>query len=297
MFTLLAVAASAHDASEAELSPIDRLLSGDHSDVLVMPHRGWWRHAPENSLLSIELALDAGMPLIEIDVRMTSDDEFVVIHDKTLDRTTTGSGRVDEHTLDQIRELRLLNGYGLATDQVVPTLSEVMALCKGRAAVYIDKSEAIIANIAARLKDQGMLSHAVFYGTRPLAELRTELGPLFEEIFYIPKVDPNHPGAIAYVDAFLTEPSVPAFVVNFKTDSPHVDRLCAHIRSQGKRIMMAPLWPSLVGGRTDDRALEDPEVIYGWMLDRGASIICTDRPGRVLEFVARRRPQHAAVEP
>jgi len=293
----VAPAGASVDASNTEASPIARLESGDHTDVLVMPHRGWWRQAPENSLLSVELALDAGMPIVEIDVRKTADGEIVVIHDKTLDRTTTGTGRVDQHTLEQIKALRLVNAYGLATDQQVPTLSEMMALCADRAVVYIDKSEGMIAEVVSDLEREGSLGHAIFYGKRPLRELRRELGPIFDRVGYIPKVDPNNADAFTYVREFLTAPNVPAFVVNFRDDSPKVDQLCKLIRANKRRIMMAPLWPSLAGGRTDDGALDDPEANYGWMLDRGASIICTDRPGRVLDFIEHRRERRAAVEP
>jgi len=284
-------------ASGASRSPMERLETADRSDVLVMPHRGWWRQAPENSLLAVELALEAGMAIVEIDVRRTADGAFVVLHDKTLDRTTTGSGRVDEVTLAEVRSLRLLNGYGVATGERVPTLSEVMALCRGRAVVYIDKSEGMITEVAGLLEREGTLDHAVFYGRRPLGEIRRAIGPLFERIRYIPKVDPNDAGAFAYIRAFLELGNVPAVIVNFESDSPRVTEMCRLIVAGDRRIMMAPLWPSLAGGRTDDAAVRDPAANWGWMLDRGASILCTDRPGRLLDFVADRAALRAEVLP
>lgn len=60
--------------------------------VMVVSHRGDWRHAPENSLWSIKCAADAGADVVEIDVSLTKDSILVLMHDKTIDRTTTGKG-------------------------------------------------------------------------------------------------------------------------------------------------------------------------------------------------------------
>ena len=77
-----------------------QLLDRDDSQVMVVAHRGDWRYAMENSLPAIENAIKMGVDIVEVDVQRTADGHIVLMHDETLDRTTTGKGRVDEWTLD-----------------------------------------------------------------------------------------------------------------------------------------------------------------------------------------------------
>jgi glycerophosphoryl diester phosphodiesterase len=114
---------------------------------LVIAHRGDSAHRPENTLASFASALELGAELVELDVQLTRDDQVVVIHDETLDRTTTGHGLVREHTLPEIRALSA--GYperfGKAfAGERVPTLAEVLGLLRGRARALIEiKHEAV----------------------------------------------------------------------------------------------------------------------------------------------------------
>jgi len=88
--------------------------------MLLYAHRGDSVSAPENTLRAFELAIEAGAYGIELDVRSSADGELVVIHDRSLDRTTTGSGNVDELSLAQIRQADAGGG------QMVPTLDEAL---------------------------------------------------------------------------------------------------------------------------------------------------------------------------
>ena len=88
-------------------------------------HRGLFyneRGIPENSMPAFEGALQSGHGF-EFDIHLTKDDELVVFHDDTLERMTNGHGRVVEHTLEELRALRLLD-----TDEKIPTLREVLDL-------------------------------------------------------------------------------------------------------------------------------------------------------------------------
>src|SRR5512140_136192 len=72
---------------------------------VVFGHRGARAHAPENTMASFELALAQGADAIELDARLTADERVVVIHDRMVNRTTNGVGRVAGLTLAQIRAL------------------------------------------------------------------------------------------------------------------------------------------------------------------------------------------------
>src|SRR5690554_1673670 len=87
--------------------------------VLVVAHRGAHTEVPENSLASIDKAVEAGAHIVELDVRRTQDGVFVIMHDRTLDRTTTGSGEVANHTYAELQSLRLLY-HGDPTEHPIP---------------------------------------------------------------------------------------------------------------------------------------------------------------------------------
>ena len=79
---------------------------------------------PENTIRALKRAVECGADAVEIDVRLSSDHEMVVIHDETLERTTNGSGKVGEKTLKQLQTL------DAGKDETIPTLSEVLSLVK-----------------------------------------------------------------------------------------------------------------------------------------------------------------------
>ena len=88
-------------------------------------HRGACGHAPENTLTSFRRAMDMGCPWLELDVYAV-EDELIVIHDDTLERTTNGFGRVMEQSLEYLRSLDAGGG------EPIPLLSEVCELAEGR---------------------------------------------------------------------------------------------------------------------------------------------------------------------
>ena len=106
-------------------------------DLTITAHRGGALLSAENSLECIRKGLDAGASSIEIDVHITADDHIVVCHDPTVDRTTNGSGAINGMTIEQIKELRLLEN-GAVTDQQIPTLEQVLEVIDGRAELLLE---------------------------------------------------------------------------------------------------------------------------------------------------------------
>jgi glycerophosphoryl diester phosphodiesterase len=105
-----------------------------HEGILVIAHRGGGGLWPENTMYAFARVVELGADIIEMDVHSTLDGELVVIHDDTMDRTTDGTGRVQEFTLAQLKELDA--GYTWTPDNgksfpfrsrglTVPTLAEV----------------------------------------------------------------------------------------------------------------------------------------------------------------------------
>ena len=109
--------------------------------VLVVAHRGDWRNAPENSLQAYKNCIDMGVDMIEIDIHKTKDNQFIIMHDATVDRTTNGKGKIADMTLAEIKQLKLRAGHNVVTQHNVPTLEEVLNLVKGKILVNIDKGD------------------------------------------------------------------------------------------------------------------------------------------------------------
>ncbi|MEK6570557.1 MAG: glycerophosphodiester phosphodiesterase family protein [Bacteroidota bacterium] len=107
--------------------------------LLVVAHRGCSGRAPENTVAAFEMALEFGADMIECDVRLTKDDEVVVFHDRTLNRTTDGGGPVEERTLEDLKKLDAGSWFSRRfSGERIPTLNEVLCLLEGRAFLNIE---------------------------------------------------------------------------------------------------------------------------------------------------------------
>jgi glycerophosphoryl diester phosphodiesterase len=104
---------------------------------LVYAHRGARGDEPENTLRSYRRALAQGADGIELDIRVTSDGHLVVIHDKTVDRTTDGSGPVADFSLTEIQALDAGKG------ERIPTFDEAMEVCGDVVQIEIKALEAV----------------------------------------------------------------------------------------------------------------------------------------------------------
>ena len=100
----------------------------DRPATLLAAHRGGSLLWPENSLLAFRNAVALGADFIEFDVHLSREGEVVVIHDPTLERTTSGAGPVKDRTVAELKALRLKDRTGALTEETVPTLDEVAAV-------------------------------------------------------------------------------------------------------------------------------------------------------------------------
>jgi glycerophosphoryl diester phosphodiesterase len=122
--------------------------------ALLQAHRAGDRPgAAENSLAAINASLADGAVFVEIDVARSADGILVLMHDDTVDRTTTGTGRVVDMTYDELATLSLVDVDGRDTGEAVPTLAEALAALDGRGFAQIDrKRSATFQQIAAAIE-------------------------------------------------------------------------------------------------------------------------------------------------
>ena len=109
---------------------------------LISGHRGGIVPGyPENSIAALEHTLYYTPAFFEVDPRLTKDSVIVLMHDATLDRTTNGTGRVSDHTLAELKRLRLKDINGTLTDYTIPTLEEAIIWSKGKTVLNLDKKD------------------------------------------------------------------------------------------------------------------------------------------------------------
>jgi glycerophosphoryl diester phosphodiesterase len=141
----------------------------------VIAHRGFSGAAPENTLAAVRAAVEANADMVEIDVTLSADGHVVVIHDETLDRTTSGSGEVSSLTLVELQELDAGSWFDPAfAGETVPTLDEVLVEVEGRILLNVEiKSEAVphgvVGGVASAIREHGMVGQVVVSSFSPAA--------------------------------------------------------------------------------------------------------------------------------
>lgn len=122
--------------------------------MLIFAHRGASAIEPENTLKSIQSAIDVDVYGIEIDIYEVNN-KLVVIHDRWLERTTSGSGLVTQHSFDSLRQLDAGNG------QKIPTLDEVFAIIPSHCVLNIELKGISDIELLLRSIDQAVLIYGI----------------------------------------------------------------------------------------------------------------------------------------
>ena len=147
-----------------------------HPPILRAAHRGASAQYPENTLLAFRRAIEQGVDVLELDIHLTADDELVIMHDSTLERTTNGHGKIRNHSLQEIRQLDARQG------EKVPLLSEAIQLAReSQIRLFVEVKGATeaegmaIAEAAVRaLEADSFLSQIVLTSFSPSALLRAK---------------------------------------------------------------------------------------------------------------------------
>lgn len=96
----------------------------------IFAHRGYSGKYPENTMIAFKKALECGVDGIELDVQLTKDGEVVIIHDETIDRTTTGKGFVIDYTYEELEKFDASFKFKDLGFNKIPTLREYFQLVK-----------------------------------------------------------------------------------------------------------------------------------------------------------------------
>ena len=299
---ILLVAAAACGCSTPTTTPTgtrtERILSILHNpesdQVLVASHRGDWRNYPENSLAAIESVIRMGVDIMELDLKLTKDSVLVLCHDHTINRTTNGKGRVCDITYDSIAKCVLKSGHGVKTAHKMPTLREALEVCKDRIVVNIDQGYEYYDLALALGEELGVTDQLLIKGKRSTEVVENKFAEYEHNMMYMPIIDILKPQGQALFAEYMDKGIVPlAYEVCWNEYTPEVEDCMQKVLATGSKLWVNSLWSSLCGGLEDDLAwdTQDPEAVYGKLLDMGATLIQTDRPEFLISYLRSKKLQ------
>ena len=287
ILTIVSLGALAEDRAER----LRDNLFNNPKYVTIVAHRGDWRNHPENSIPAFKSCIDMGIDMIEIDVQRTKDGKLILMHDRTVDRCTNGKGKIEDMTYDEIQKLRLRPQHNAsATRNHIPTLEEVLVLCKGKILINIDKGYDYFQQVYELLEKTGTTDQVIIKSGYSLDKVKKENGSVLDKVIYMPIVNLNDKNAERSLDEFISIHPVAIECCIGKFDA-NVDRMLQKIHDAGIKIWINSIWASLCDGHDDDRAVElgEPDQSWGWILERGGTIIQTDRPQPLLQYLKKHK--------
>lgn len=297
MLSIMAVSLQfgCYDGAEPETRAeqiITEIHNPNSKNVLVICHRGDWRNYPENSIPAIESVIRMGADMVEIDVQLTKDSVLVLMHDRTIDRCTTGRGKIGEMTYEELQRHYLKTAHGVRSslDLKVPTLREALEVCKDRITVNIDKGYDYYPMVLALTEELGVTHQVLIKGNKSLADIEAKMAENENNLLYMPIVTPANAGSAKIFEEYIAadKPQL-AYEVCWNEMTPVVEECMQKVIADGSKLWVNTLWNSLCGGLSDDMAYEkSAEEVYGKILEMGATMIQTDRPEFLLDYLRKR---------
>lgn len=293
----LFVATAFTAAAERRTDKLLRELRNPKSDyVFVVSHRADWRNFPENSLEAIESAIQMGVDIVELDVHRTADGELVVCHDRTINRTTNGKGKISELTLEYIRSRYLRAGHGATTRYKMPTLAEALDLCNGRVLINLDKAINYYDQVMEMLVERKMADQVIMKSTKSPEAMKEFFSKHKVNMLYMPIINYNAKSwgkhEQLFNDYLSTDLPFIAYEMCWDGSLKGEGKVFKKVVKSGKRLWINTLWGSLCGGYEngyyDDRAVGNEEKIYGKILSYGTSMIQTDRPAMLIKYLEKK---------
>ena len=258
---------------------LNTLRDGGKSDyVMIVAHRGDWRNAPENSLQAYQNCIDAGIDGIEVDVRLTKDSVLVMMHDATLDRTTTGKGKVSDYTLAELKQLRLRIANGIVSRQQIPTFDELLTMAKGKILIQVDKWGPVLKEVMEVVRKHDCANQIILRSGMLSERMKATIGKQIEGVNYIPVLSCKGEGDEEKLNDFMDNIDTSVIGISFKHDGFPVLQRTDEIQKRGFRIWYNSLNGVFNAGHDDELAASNPDAGYGWLLEKDANIIMTDSP-------------------
>jgi len=270
--------------------------------VVVACHRGDWRNFPENSIPAIESIIRYGADVMELDIHMTSDSVLVLSHDPNVKRCTNfsrvfkdqpgKSAKICDLTYEDIQKLSLKRAHGVTVDTIkMPTLRQALLCCKDRICVNIDKGFDHYDEVMKITEELGVTGQILIKSSKSISDVAAIESTHAQRMMYMPVVNIQQTKGAALFNSYLETSTVPmAYEVCWDSYGDGVfEDACKKILAQGSKIWVNTIWASLCGGDgyDDDAAFitGNPGAIYQPLLDKGVSMIQTDRPELLINWL------------
>ncbi len=232
--------------------------------MFVIGHRGYPVKAPENTLPSFMFAINSGVDFVEFDVRKSKDGEIVVIHDRTVDRTTNSKGFVSDFTISELKALDAGGWFNHRFRETkIPTLNDVLSLINGKVSAVIDIKECgLEERVLNALEKFGMINRSMIVASPRICRNMKNLEPEMKvqsDLEYSQKIEKS-------IDKLITN-LVDIASINVTHFNVEVIKLCH------KRGLLVNVWP--VNNFSDILKCVKTSVNF----------ITTDNPGLVIEVL------------
>jgi glycerophosphoryl diester phosphodiesterase len=230
----------------------------------VIAHRGAHVGTPENTLAAYRKAIELGADVVEIDIRTTKDGRFVSVHNRTVGvYVQNGTDRaVRDMTLAELKTLDIGSRVDPKwKDERIPTIEEILTLCKGKITIWLDQKDAAIEPLVSLVKEHRMEDQVLWLsGDGNFAKLK-ELCPSC-----MPMPDP------ADLDASIATTGAKVFAPVWKTFSKDYVDTCHAVGA----LVFVDVFD---------------EENWGTALDMGADGIQCDDPEALIAFLKKRTPE------
>lgn len=257
------------------------LTYNENSYPLVSAHRGGPSDGfPENAIPTFAEVASKMPAIIECDIAMTKDSVLVLMHDETLDRTTTGKGRVSNKTYEQLKDLKLRDNNGEMTNYRIPTLEDALQWGIGRVIYTLDVKRSVPYEKVIELirKTKAEANSIIITYSANQAEVVNRLAPdLMISATIKNRDDLNRLSELSIPDTRLI-----AFVGTREPDTA----LYTMLRQHGIKSILGTI------GNLDRSAEKAGYQLYADFIVRGADVLSTDRPfeaWKALDFYIKKR--------
>lgn len=242
-------------------------LDAFSTTVLVASHRATHNQYAENSLKAIQESIRIGVDIIEIDVKVSKDGVPFLMHDGTLDRTTSGKGDPEEFTWQELQQLFIVD-KGKQTTFKIPSLEEALKLADGKILVDLDLKTDRIEKVISVVNKTETKEIVFFFDSD--YKLLSRIQAADKDFMIMPRAY-----SLAQADSAILLFDPPVVHIDFSFYTPECVQL---IRSSAARV-----WINSLGDPDKDIKNHNAKIALNKLVQHGANVIQTDEPELLLK--------------
>lgn len=277
------------------LQPLKNFIDQADKSPIIVSHRGEWQNAPENSLEAVLQAIDAGAHMVEIDTQASRDGTLFLLHDETVDRTTSSSGHIGSLSDEVLDDLQLKQGSGgngaSVSEHRLGRLKSLLEAVRDRVYLNIDTKD------YEDLQSVGDLVFSMNMQDQVLVKMTVDPeypdqqilnAPWFGKLVFMPVMLDPVAGRLAE-DCVKLAKTYHTNILEISFPSlGELQETSDALSPLGVRLWCNTLDPVHPMDFYDSRAVQNPSAIWGELLSHGVSIIQTDFTSNLANFIAQR---------